>query len=282
MMSMTSAKGRVDYPYLSCAAGRDYLSWTDSNNGNIYVATSTNGGATWTKQVVAKTTGLLRGGPGTYGPNGYGGHPAIGVSDDGMTLALAYLTTDSKGENSKLMGIASVDGGATWQNKTTLAARTWIKQNAPTSNGAPTASGGTDVAGVAWIDPAQANGLVDEYTKTGGWQPPVTAIATPNGVIVRLYSMGIGLQGTSNIGVGFGNRVTGAGVSMYYSESLDSGATWSDPQQLFQGGQAGSNYALNWNATIVWNGATSRSVMWQGYSADWFHYIRGLKVGTGT
>jgi hypothetical protein len=281
MMSMTSAKGRVDYPYLACAAGRDYLSWTDSNTGNIYVATSTNGGATWSKQVVAKTTGLLRGGPGVYGPNGYGGLPAIGVSDDGMTLALGYLTTDSKGANSKLIGLGSVDGGATWQDKTTLATRTWIKQNAPTSNGAPTASGGHNVVGVAWIDPGQANGFVDEYQKGDGWQPTATAISTPNGSIVRLYSLGVGLQGTHNIGIAFGNRVATQGVSMYYSESLDTGQTWSDPQLLFQGGQGGSNYYLNWNPTIVWNGPTSRHVMWQGYSVDWFHYIRGYKVGTG-
>jgi len=127
---------------------------------------------------------------------------------------------------------------------------------------------------------------VIEYRKVGGWQPAVQA-ATPDGTVVKkLYTIYPGLQGASTVGVAYGGcgdpckDYKGTGISMMWSESADSGTTWTDPDTLWTGGTSGSNLFSNFAPTVVWNGDKQRHVMWQGYNINWWNYIRGYKVGT--
>ena len=283
MQALTDAAGRIDYPALAVANGRTYIAYTDSNTGQIHVATSTDGGTIWANQIIAKSKATIKG-PYPYGASGYGARPAIGVSDDGLTVVVAYLVLDKAGNPTQIMARASLDGGATWDVATKLMGKADAKVPAPT------ASGGTDRVGIAFANKAGTKGYVMEYHKVGGWQPKVQFAAMPDTMAVPhlgIYTTGVGLQGASTIGVAYGGcydspckNYKGKGIALLWTESHDGGVTWTDPEIVSEGGEDGSYNFSGYQATVVWDGTTTRYVGWQGLNKNWWNYLHGFRAGT--
>ncbi len=85
VMTLSASTGRVDYPRLAIVGNRVYAVWTDAKNGDIRLATSNDGGATWSKKTVGTTTATA-GRP----REGRAGLPDIGAS--GQNVAITWYT----------------------------------------------------------------------------------------------------------------------------------------------------------------------------------------------
>jgi len=120
--------------------------WVDDRNGDqdVYVARSTDGGATW-----GTATGVAQEGSGAWQSD-----PDIAVNAAG---ALHAVWTDYRGETSEVYYARSTDGGATWSTE--------VRINDVTSNtqSSPAVAVMTDTVCVAWADSRAGYTDIDIY-----------------------------------------------------------------------------------------------------------------------
>ena len=57
-VALTKKKGRVDDPSIAVSGARVYVAWVDANTGQVRVARSGDGGKTFVRTVVGKTSAL--------------------------------------------------------------------------------------------------------------------------------------------------------------------------------------------------------------------------------
>ncbi len=274
---VTSAKGRVDYPYLYAANGKVFLAWTDSNSGKVFVAVSSDNGATFTKHVVGTTTRAPK--DATYGVQGYVGLPGVASTADASTVGVGWLA-NGKG---KVSARISTDGGTTWGAATTLLASGGGKAHSSVS-----VTGTSGRIGFAWTKGA-TQGWEKEYDVPGGWQAAHQFMTEPDGGTpshVCIDQVSLGLQGASTLGVAFGagrkSCVWGSastGLDMQYTESTDGGANWSAPVMIHA--TANPDQQLNSSPDLLWSDSTTRNLMWNSWKFNDFNYQLLFEQGIG-
>lgn len=276
---ITSNNGQVDSPSLDYSNGTAFLSWTDSKSGKVMLATSDDQGATWSKQTIGTTTHTEGGYP--YGPGGFGGRPAVAVTNDGMTIGIAYLSTAS----GKIRCAVSTDGGATWATKTLQ------RKNGnplPRANNVPTASGVAGRIGFSWTDGVHVFAReFDAVSQT--WGARITAATMPINGTNSVDSTGITLNGASQTAIAFGGCITEGcpiwggtrmGTDLLYTESGDQGATWSAPDTVAVHDDGAVQF---WNdeGQVIFTDSATRYIRYYQQSKNAFLYETRVIKGVG-
>ena len=162
---LTGTTGRVDFPTVAASGTDVHIAFTNSNNGDVIVATSKDRGVTWVKRTVGTTTFNTT--------SGRAGLPSIAVS--GSTVAVTWIADGSRALKTRI----STDRGTTW-------GATEMHDDA-THGEFQTAVLGSRV-GVAWTD---GGGMYTRLRVAGAWED--TRVAVEDAGFFR-YSPAIALS----------------------------------------------------------------------------------------
>ena len=273
---LTSAKGRVDYPYIDAEDGLVVVAWTDANKCNVFVSTSTNGGATFTKHKVGTTTNHYFG----YGDEGCSAQPAVGTDGDLVGVA---LQTTKKG---KAVARMSTNKGVTWGPNFTLAP-SGTNKNASLL-GAGAAEGRI---GFSWTTPTGL--FYVEASPAFGTKMKIAT--TPDAMVPKHWAYegpAVALFGAGQVGVAFGacrNKTTSTSCpqgnkisqeDLLYVESADNGATWPEPPTLvaLAGLKRSATANNNWPSLDFYD-ADTRFLLWTAWDP---YYTTGYFVLAST
>jgi hypothetical protein len=196
------------YPVMAVDSSTAYIAWEEHTPGNaeIFYSNSTDGGATWSTPVNVSSN------------SGDSWVPTIAV--DSGTIYLAW--TDFTPGNWEVFYSNSTDGGATWS------APVNVSENAGTSF-RPSMALDSGAIRLAWFDDAPGNAEIFYSNSTDGgatWSAPVnvsnTAAASNNPSIA---------VAAGAIHIVWADDTPGS-REIFYSNSVDGGATWSTPINL--------------------------------------------------
>lgn len=247
---LTGTTGRVDYPTVAASGTDVHVAFTNSNNGDIIVATSKDRGVTWVKRKVGTTTNSTS--------SGREGLPSVAVS--GSTVAVTWITNGT----GILATRVSSNRGTSWDPTET--------HDAAASNGEfQTAVAGTRV-GVVWT---ATNSVFTRLRVNGGWED-----AREQGANGFVYSPAIALQGTSRVAVSYAEETSTPNyVALKYAESTNNGVAWYKPQTIASTSSS-SRRANDW-PTILWPSSGTRYVSWNGWTSGTNNYRLYMRKGTG-
>lgn len=253
---VASGTADLDKDWITCDAtassphyGNCYAEYDNNGGGNrIFMATSTDGGVTWTT-VQTSSTGL-------------GGQPLV---QPGGTVIVPYLSN-----NNQIRSFRSTNGGSTWSSSVTVA----TVQSHTVAGGlrtSPLPSAQISAAGtvyVAWQDcrfrsGCPGNDIVMSTSANGTSWTAVTRVTSDGG---DHFIPGIGVDATTSgtstkIAVAYyrypASNCTASTcqLTIGYTSSVNGGTSWSTPVQL-----AGP-------MTLSWLASTSDGVMVGDYMA---------------
>ena len=103
-VALTKKKGRVDSPSIAASGKRVYVAWVDANTGQVRVARSRDGGKTFARIVIGKTTAVS--------PDGDGMRGSASVGAAGNAVAVAWVSSGSGAEKARV----STNGGKKWHD----------------------------------------------------------------------------------------------------------------------------------------------------------------------
>ena len=103
-VALTKKKGRVDAPSIAASGKHVYVAWIDANTGQVRVARSTDGGKTFARTVIGKTTAL------SPDNDGLRGSASIGAA--GNAVAVAWIASGSGAVKARV----STNGGKKWHD----------------------------------------------------------------------------------------------------------------------------------------------------------------------
>jgi hypothetical protein len=167
-------------------------------------------------------------------------------------------------QDDRIRARVSTDRGVHWGSVVTLATTSTTTVSA--------AARGSRVA-VAWTT---AEGVVVAVRSGGTWGP-ARIVAGPVG---DQYSPAVALQGTSRVGVAWAQEDTGSSLTtLNWAESPDNGAAWYVPQVI--AGTSASRETNDW-ASIQWPSASTRIVLWNGWTPGTNWYRQFIRTGTGS
>ena len=260
-VTMTSTSGRVGYPSIAATGALVYVAYTDADTGDIRLGTSTDNGATWDDAAVGTTTSIIN--------NGFEGQPSVAAA--GSNVVVSWLADDA----SSVVAIVSIDGGANWDDPTTIDAST---------TETPSSAARDSRGGVAWATDA---GVSLRTWSADTWSDPV-AVAPPPGLkeYSLHYSPALAFGAAGQVGIAWSSCWSECDfnaetrVDQLWSESNDDGATWFDTQVVQSG--AGNTWRLNDAGSVLWPTEGKRILGWNGYSLASLNYRMFLKVGSGT
>jgi hypothetical protein len=262
-VALTPATGRVDFPTLAASGSMVYVAYTDAATGSVKLKISADRGSNWRTVTIGPTTFKTA--------DGYEGDPSVAAAGD---LVVVSWTT---GTANTVKARISLDRGITWKTATTLAT---------SSNAYSTAAArGTRLA-VGWATPSGAAVRVWSSDK---WAP-VRNIGPAYGSGATYTDHGtatVALAGTSGVGIAW--SACSAGCSSYgdltrrdllWAESADNGTTWFRTQVV---GPAGVSSARRVNdfPSVAWPTATTRHVVWNGWTPDSTSYRLYIRTGSG-
>jgi hypothetical protein len=268
IVRLSKTKGRVDQASVSADGGRVYVAWTDANSGDVRLALSADGGKTWKRSVLGKST--------ASDPTGEGriGLPSIAAS--GANVGVSWLAAP----NGVIKARLSTNGGRAWQSPITLA-----------SSGGGAAQGSPSVVGVgsrlafAWTT---QSGVWVKTWSGGSWSGSVQ-VATFGGASIYSggYDVAVTSTGADAIGVAWSacrsaGCVTSSALtrtSLLWSQSMDGGVTWSGASLVH-----GTNVAdqqINDGASIVWLDPSTRLLSYSGFVSGLTTYRLYSRVGSG-
>jgi hypothetical protein len=251
-LRLTSSTGRVDFPTVAATGTDAHVAWTNAGNGDVIVATSKDGGLTWTKRKVGSTS--------LSNSSGRIGVPSVAAS--GSTVAVTWLADGS----GTLKTRVSADRGSTWGPTTTVATGA--------SGDFHTAVRSTRV-GVTWT---AADGLHVRVRVGGSWGDDLLAVPETG---FAMYSPAIALQSTTRIAVSWAEETSTANyVRLRYAESTSNGATWYRPLNVATTSSS-ARRANDW-PSIVWPSTGTRYVAWNGWTNGTNNYRLYIRKGTGT
>ncbi|MBI2238523.1 MAG: exo-alpha-sialidase, partial [Actinobacteria bacterium] len=265
---LSSKNGRVDLPAVAAAGDRVYVTWVDAKTAAVRVATSPDGGATWTTQTVGFTRATDPTGEGRYG------YPSVGAG--GTNVGVAWIANKRGTVRARI----STDGGTTWEAEETLAAT-----GGNANHGSPSVDGLEDRLAFAWTTPS---GVFARAWQAGTWGTTATVAAFDGGTYVGGYDPAVALEGMAGMGIAWSDCKTAgcdtgsaaARIELSWSESDDNGATWS-PREQVRGSQS-PDQRINDGASVAWDGPDTRYVLYNGWAANYIAYDLFLKVGTGS
>jgi hypothetical protein len=266
--ALSPARGRVDYPAIAMANGVIMITWTNSNDGRVMLARSTDGGSTFTKSRVGLTHAAYTG---FYGAEGYGALPSLGF--DGTYAVLSY-TASNTGE---VITRTSTDAGLTWSAKKVL-----VKSGSNLNASATDGSAASGRVGVSWT--TKSGVYYREFD--GTWGATHLVFATPSDGYASTQWAAPALFGSAQVGVAIpACKVKGCAINstsetdLLWVESSDAGATWTTPTTL----QANnSTMQTNTYPCVVWDPSTStRYVAWTAVKSSWVGNNVFLTEGVG-
>lgn len=278
-VQLTPMNGKVDYPSVDVSNGKTYVTWTNAKNGRVLLATSDDGGLTWSRQVVGITTRQAIG-PYPYSYGGYEARPALAVTDDGQGIGVAFFKR-ARRQNARVIAKTSTDGGATWTGH--ILARRDANPHPRYAN-VPTAHGVAGRLAFSWTNGTKV--FVREFDVATGWEPRRAAATLPMDVYQSVDSTSVALEGTDRIGVAFGGCIAKGcpqwddpelGKDLLYTESDDGGLTWSAPQVIAPHDDL---WLVSEAATVVFDGPEKRYVRFNAYKPSSYNYELRIAVGT--
>jgi hypothetical protein len=251
---LTSTTGRVDYPTIAVSGYDAYIAWTDSATGSVKVAISHDRGVTW------KTTSL---GSTTAGnsSNKYG-YPTVAVASS--TVAVTWVSANTGTIRTRI----STNRGSTWGTTDTVAASSnWSFGTAVRSNR----------VAVTWTGP---DGVALAQRIAGIWQAPV--VVAPGDGVHEQYTPTVVLQDPNRVGIAWAEDAAAAYWSnLRWAESADGGATWFAAQTIGSSTGSGARRANDF-PSVVWPSASTRYIVWNGWTSNTNYYRLYTRKGTGT
>ena len=272
--------GRVDYPRIAVSEGRIYAVWTNAATGEIRLATSTTGGATWTKQTVGTSSTHADG-----SAEGFAALPDVGAS--GQNVAVVWFADD--GGAVEMAG--STTGGGSWTTRAQLTpSSTDLGRNYPAAQGATdTAShrvalayGTNDGIEVRTFD---GGGLNGPRTLVPSWPYLASGSAFSDGygpAIVPFGSSGLlavfaACRASSGLTDPCDAANAAARIDIVAAESGDDGQGWSAPVRLTNATLA--PYRVNDEPSLALTGAIRR-VAFDRYQSTFAAYGVGMRSGS--
>ena len=155
-IALTKKKGRVDSPSIAAFGHHVYVAWVDANTGQVRVARSTNGGKTFARIVIGKTTAVSTDGDGLHG--------SASVGAAGNAVAVAWISNGSGGEKARV----STNGGKKWHDAISV-----VGSLGAANGGTPSLRGWGDKLALAWTTPGGVSARI--WSKSWG---PVRTIAS--------------------------------------------------------------------------------------------------------
>jgi len=272
--ALTSLTGHVDYPVVAGSGNNVYVTYTDSDTGDVFQLTSANAGATWGSTQLGTTT---RPDPGLgYGPEGLGAWPVNCAA--GTNVATAWLD----GSGNVKLSVSKTSGSAV-STKTITTSSTAGGDDGGWSNCDATGQR----IGVTWNqDDGQ---YYTEYnTGSNSFTTATTkALALPNGGHTATYGGAVAISGASKVGIaaplcvldGCDYTNKQERIDLNWLESSNNGSSWSAPTLLSSSTVAGKY--LNDSPSPLFYDANTRFVFYNGWNATYGNYRIYLSTGTG-
>jgi hypothetical protein len=270
---LSPGKGQVDYPVVAAAGSNVYVVYTNSKNGAMIAKRSTDNGATFSNVNVGTTTRI----DSDDVAEGYAGWP--GICAAGSNVGVVWLA-DNGG---KLNYAISTNGGSTFPTKGTLENAgagdnfSWSQCDATGSR-----------IGVTWTT-SSALKYREYNTGSSSWGAERTAATFSSGGTYKSgYGPAVALNGAGQVGITWGDCKT-AGCDYYrnvtridlsYIESTNNGAAWG-PRQLLASSDV-TTKRLNDSASVIFWNATTRYIVYNGWTANYSNYRLFLTRGTGS
>jgi hypothetical protein len=265
-IALTKKKGRVDAPSIAASGARVYIAWVDANTGQVRVARSRDGGKTFVRSVIGKTTAL------SPDNEGLRGSATIGAA--GNAVGVAWVASGSGAVKVRV----STNGGRKWHDSVSV-----VGALGAANGGTPSLRGWGDKLALAWTTPAGVFSRV--WAKTWGSTRTIASFGPG-----ATYKGGFDVEIVPSEGGGLGAvwsacRTSGCDllsartrIDVVWSDSGDGGGTWSPPS-LVQG-SVHADQAINESPTAAWLDSGTRMVGYTGRSAGWTSYAMLLRVGS--
>lgn len=276
---LSPMQGRVDYPTLAMTGATAYATWTMAGSGEIRLATSGDGGATWDVRVIGSTTAR------PDSAEGFAGYPGVGAS--GTNVAVTWYADD----DGKQVVKTSSTGGADWTASSPFDVLT---PDGPSDGfhyaGARGATdGASDDVAVAY---STADGLAVRVWNGSSLGGERDVLAGPWPARIRqrsyagAYGPAIAPSGTQDLTVAFGAcRATqlanpcnstqrSARVDLFVTRSADGGDTWTNPFRVSSKGAP-----INESPSLVLTRPTRSVVLWNARDASFLTYTLRLRAG---
>ncbi|MGH2596349.1 MAG: sialidase family protein [Actinomycetota bacterium] len=264
-VALTKQKGRVDAPSVAAAGKHVYVAWTDANTGQVRVARSSNGGRTFVKSVVGRTTAVSSSDEGLFG------YPSVGAT--GNVVGVAWIASGS----GALKARVSTNGGKTWHHATSV-----VGSLAFANGGTPSVRGWQGKLALAWTTPSGVFARV--WSSSWGATRNVASFGG-GGAYKGGYDVQIAPFQGQRMGIVWSacrtacDAIAGdSRVDVLWSESADGGGSWSDPS-LVQG-SVHAEQQVNEGPSAVWLDAGSMAVAFTSRATGWTSYETLLRVGS--
>ena len=268
---LTPASGRVDYPIISASGDNVYVAYTNSNNGAVTVRRSTNAGATFPGSINLGTTTRDDG-------EGLAAWPIACAS--GTNSAVAWL----KGNGTIKLSV-SEDSGTSYTTKTINSVNAGGNEEGWASCDAT----GSRI-GVTWNENdgvyySEYSTATDSFTTARKNIFPFAASG-----YLGSYSGTVALSGAGTVGVaaplcvqdGCDYTANGTRIDLKWLESSNNGTTFAAAEAISNASAALSGgKTLNDSPTALFWDATTRFVLYNGWTANYGNYRLYLSTGTG-
>lgn len=264
-VALTKTKGRVDSPSVAASGNRVYVSWVDANTGQVRVARSGNGGNSFVKSVVGKTT--------ADAPNGEGMAGSSSVGAIGNVVGVVWIASGSGAIKARV----STNGGKRWHDAVSIAGSL-----GEANGGTPSLRGADGKLALAWTTPTGV--FARTWSKSWGANVTIASFgpqaAYRGGFDVEIVPSpggGLGAVWSACKTAGCDVLSATARIDVVWSDSVGGGA-WSAPSVVQ--GSAHADQRINQSPTAVWLGAGMPVVAYTGRSSGWTSYQVFLRVGS--
>jgi BNR/Asp-box repeat protein len=265
-IALTKKRGRVDFPSIAASGMRVYVTWVDANTGQVRVARSRDGGKTFVRSVIGRTTALS--------PDNEGLRGSASIGAAGNAVGVAWVANGSGAVKVRV----STNGGKTWHDSASV-----VGSLGAANGGTPSLRGWGDKLALAWTTPGGAFSRV--WSKSWGATRTIATFGS-----AATYKGGFDVEIVPSDGGELGavwSACKTAGcdllsaqtrVDVLWSESSASGDSWSAPS-LVQG-SVHADQRINESPTAAWLDGGTRIVGYTGRSSGWTSYGMLLRVGS--
>ncbi|MEO8425158.1 MAG: sialidase family protein [Actinomycetota bacterium] len=264
-VALTRKKGRVDSPSIAASGSRVYIAWVDANTGQVRVARSGDGGQTFVRSVIGKTSALS--------PDNEGLRGSASIGAAGNAVGVSWIASGSGAVKTRV----STNGGKKWHDSVSV-----VGSLGAANGGTPSLRGWGDKLALAWTTPAGAFSRV--WSKSWG---PTRTIASfgSGGTYKGGFDIEIVPSQSGQLGAVWSACRTGCDllsdrtrVDVLWSDSGDGGGAWSTPSVVQ--GSVHADQQINESPTAAWLDGGTRIVGYTGRSPGWTSYAMLLRVGS--